>query len=119
MTRINVGIRPQELSNKHLLAEHREIKRIPNNIRKGRYDISRIPSVFKLGTGHVSFFYDKLLYLRKRYEELYSECKQRGFNVEYYGSAWEGTPEILWQDYLPSKEDRKLIQDRIAEKARK
>ena len=30
MTRINCGIPPEELSDKHLLAEHREIKRIPN-----------------------------------------------------------------------------------------
>ena len=27
MTRINVNILPQELSNKHLIVEHREIKR--------------------------------------------------------------------------------------------
>ena len=33
MTRINVGILPKELSNKHLIAEHREIKRIPNCIK--------------------------------------------------------------------------------------
>jgi hypothetical protein len=32
MTRINVGVHPSELSTKHLIAEHREIKRIPNNV---------------------------------------------------------------------------------------
>jgi hypothetical protein len=34
MTRINTGIPPKELTDKHLLAEHREIKRIPNCIKK-------------------------------------------------------------------------------------
>ena len=33
MTRINVGIPPAELTGKHLIAEHREIKRIPNCIK--------------------------------------------------------------------------------------
>ena len=31
MTRINVGIPPTELTDRHLLAEHREIKRIQNS----------------------------------------------------------------------------------------
>ena len=34
MTRINVGINPADLTGKHLIAEHREIKRIPNCIAK-------------------------------------------------------------------------------------
>ena len=43
MTRINVGIPPAELTDKHLLAEHREIKRIPNCIAKGKYNMDGIP----------------------------------------------------------------------------
>ena len=61
MTRINIGVSPNELIGKHLLAEHREIKRIPNCIKKGRYKMIGIPDKFKLGTGHVKFFYNKLL----------------------------------------------------------
>ena len=49
MTRINVGILPKELSNKHLIAEHREIKRIPNCISKGKYNMDGQPDRFKLG----------------------------------------------------------------------
>ena len=63
MTRINVGIPPAELINQHLIAEHREIKRIPNCIAKGKYNMDNIPRRFKLGKGHVKFFYDKLEYL--------------------------------------------------------
>ena len=36
MTRVNVGIPPVELVDQHLLAEHREIKRIPNCVAKGK-----------------------------------------------------------------------------------
>ena len=39
MTRINAGIPVQSLSGKHLIAEHREIKRIPNCIGKGKYNM--------------------------------------------------------------------------------
>ncbi len=41
-----------------------------------------IPDKFKLGTGHVKFFYNKLLYLKNRYTSLYNECIKRGFNVQ-------------------------------------
>ena len=57
MTRINVGIPPAELVNQHLLAEHREIKRIPNCVAKGKYNMDGMPERFKLGTGHVKFFF--------------------------------------------------------------
>jgi deoxyribonuclease (pyrimidine dimer) len=89
MTRINVSIPPKELTNKHLIAEHREIKRIPNIVASGRAVLKNIPDEFKLGTGHVKFFYNKLEYLRKRYEELYQECLNRNFKVTYYGNAWD------------------------------
>jgi len=116
MTRINCGIPPAELIDKHLIAEHREIKRIPNCISKGRYSMNGQPDKFTLGTGHVKFFYDKLLYLRKRYEKIYNECKSRGFNVTYYGDAWEDIPEELMGDYEPNNEDRRIIRERIAER---
>ena len=47
MTSINVGIPPAELINQHLIAEHREIKRIPNCIAKGKYNMEGIPDKFK------------------------------------------------------------------------
>ena len=119
MTRINVGICPTELTDKHLLAEHREIKRIPNCINKGKYNMDGIPDRFKLGTGHVKFFYNKLFYLFKRYIELYTECKNRGFNVQNYAKAWDNIPEELLNDYTPTEYDRKLIQQRIIENDKK
>jgi len=113
MTRINVGIKPTELTNKHLLSEHREIKRIPNAISKGKYNLDNIPKTFKLGTGHVKFFYDKLLYLHFRYLDIYSECIKRGFNVTCFNSCFFNMPDELYNDYTPTKQDRKIILERI------
>jgi len=119
MTRINVGIPPAELTDKHLLAEHREIKRIPNCIAKGKYNMDGIPDRFKLGKGHVKFFYNKLTYLFLRYVKLHLECKYRGFNVQNYSKAWDNLPEELLNHYKPTKRDRLIVQQRINERLNK
>lgn len=116
MTRINAGIPPAELTDKHLIAEHREIKRIPNVISKGKYSMDGQPSEFKLGTGHVKFFYDKLLYLKKRYIKLHHECVKRGFNVQNYVGAWDRVPKELMNDYTPSEGDAVIVRQRIKER---
>lgn len=116
MTRINCGIPPEELHYKHLLAEHREIVRIPNQVASGRFSLAGRPEKFKLGTGHVRFFFDKLLYLKKRYEELYAECLRRKFNVTYLGGAWDSVPQKMMNDYTPTEEDRIIVRERIAER---
>lgn len=116
MTRINVGIPPKQLTNKHLIAEHRELKRIPNVVAKGRCNLKNIPPVFSLGKGHVSFFYDKLGYLRDRYRDLYNECITRGFNVQNYEASWSGIPNELMNGYTPTENDVRIITERIAER---
>ena len=116
MTRINAGILPKDLTSKHLIAEHREIKRIPNCVGKGKYNMDNIPDKFKLGTGHVKFFYNKLLYLKNRYRSLYEECIRRGFSVQNYINAWDNVPEELMNDYVPTNRDRKIIEERIKHK---
>ena len=119
MTRINVGIHPRDLTDKHLIAEHREIKRIPNCISKGRCNMNNIPDTFRLGTGHVKFFYNKLLYLKLRYERLYNECKKRGFKVQNYIDSWNNIPDKLMGNYFPTSQDIEIIQNRINEKLNK
>lgn len=116
MTRINCGIPPSELSDKHLIAEHREIKRIPNCISRGKYNMNGQPKVFTLGTGHVKFFYDKLEYLLDRYMQLYSECKARGFNVQNYKRAWDNVPKELMNNYNPTLKDVEIVKTRIAKR---
>lgn len=116
MTRINCGIPPAELVDKHLIAEHREIKRIPNCIKKGRYNLTGQPDKFTLGTGHVKFFYTRLGYLKKRYESIYKECIKRGFNVTYFGDCWQDVPKHLMNDYKPTESDKTIIRQRIKER---
>jgi hypothetical protein len=116
MTRINVGILPSRLHQKHLLAEAREIKRIPNCVSRGRFNLKSTPPNFTLGKGHVAFFYDKLLYLKNRYEEIYQECIKRGYNVQYWGEAWNDIPPQLMNDYQPTQHDIEIITERIEEK---
>ena len=116
MTRINIGIPPKQLTDKHLMAEHRELKRIPNVVSRGRYNLKTSPKEFTLGKGHVSFFYTRLGYLRKRYLELYNECRARGFNVQSYISSWDGVPEELMGDYTPTERDIQIVSERIADR---
>lgn len=116
MTRINVGIDPKELPNKLLLAEHREITRIPNAIKTNRAKIVDIPKEFTLGSGHVKFFYTKLIYLKKRYEALYQECVDRSFNVKDKSDSFNGLPQEVMFDYQPMQRDRELLIERITSK---
>lgn len=116
MTRINTGIRASELPDKLLLAELREIKRIPNVIAKGNYRMENIPERFTLGTGHVKFFYNKLEYLLERYNELRDEAIKRGFNVSDFNDAWSNVPSRLMNGYQETERDRSLLIERIHEK---
>lgn len=117
MTRVNVGYSPRKLSGKMLIAEHREIKRIPNMVKKkDRIDRNKIPKTFCLGPGHVTFFYDKLGFLLRRYRLIHNECIRRGFDVQDFSSAWENIPACLMGEYKPNRHDRKLISDRIKER---
>jgi deoxyribonuclease (pyrimidine dimer) len=108
MTRINIGIPPKKLSDQHLLAEHREIKRLVN------WDKKSIINKFTLGKGHVLFFSDKHLYIYNRYCELYDECLKRGFKVTNYKVNWEGLR--YKNDYNPSNDDIKIIKERLSDR---
>mgnify|MGYP002635985690 CR=1 FL=1 len=116
MTRINCGIPPKELIDSHLIAEHREIKRIPNAVKNGRANLLDIPSTFRLGTGHVKFFYNKLKYLHDRYTSIHEECLVRGFNITNFSESFIGLPLELYNDYKPTDIDRAIIRERIMEK---
>ena len=116
MTRINVGVKPEELTRQHLIAEHREIKRIPNAVASGKCRLENIPDDFRLGAGHVKFFYNKLGYLLRRYKKIYQECISRGYNVTNYEDAWKGVPKNLMGEYCPTESDREIILARIAER---
>ena len=115
MTRINL-VPPSELCDQHLLAEFRELTRIPNNINNDKVDLTiPIPKEYCLGTGHVRFFYNKLEFLRARYIALFEECLKRGFNVKYIWPYYLYlTHPELFNNYIPTPEATKLNRDRLA-----
>ena len=80
MTRINV-VHQSELTDKHLLAEYRELRRVFTLIEKwqARGCPARGVSEYRMGPGHVMFFYDKAMWLALRFEELVTEMERRGF----------------------------------------
>ena len=121
MTRINL-VPPAELCDQHLLAEHRELTRIPNAVAKGKYHLKEQPTEYKLGEGHVSFFFNKLAFLKQRYDALHAECKARGFNVQYIWNENLPDDPALWQDYQASEQalqlNRQRIRERMPQKAR-
>lgn len=117
MTRISATIKPEELCDQMLIAEHREIVRIPNCIKSGKARVEEIPEDFRLGSGHVKFFYDKIGYLFVRYIELYEECIRRGFNVQNFGDAFNNIPIELFNEWIPdTKIVRPILIERINER---
>lgn len=117
MTRISATIKPAELCDPMLLAEHREIVRIPNTIKSGKAIIKDIPKDFRLGSGHVKFFYNKIGYLFLRYSALRKECLRRGFNVQDFTDAFINISPRLFFDWKPDIEVvRPLLVERINER---
>lgn len=113
MTRINC-VSPTELCNKHLLAEYRELPRIFSIAKP----IANIPKKYTLGKGHVIFFYDKLLFLKKRQENIINELKNRGFKINFMSdNLGEQCNPKLFNDWLPDAEaiytNRLRINDRL------
>lgn len=118
MTRINV-IPVTELCDQHLLAEHREITRIPSCLFKGilKYEYPDRSPTYTLGKGHVKFFTNKLGWLLSRYNELGVECSRRGFAVTR--REWEQPMRqrgFLFEDWVPDEQAMAISRNRINEK---
>lgn len=119
MTRINSAISVRCLTDEHLLAEHREIKRLPACFVKSYTSgaLKRIPKKFCLGTGHVTFFLDKAKFTLDRYKQIHEECIRRGFNVPDYSENWKQViMKDYWKSYEPTKEEQELLINRISER---
>ncbi len=123
MTRINL-VDPKELMDQHLTTEFLELPRVPVQLHRSLKKrgiagvLEMIPEKFTLGKGHVSFFYDKGIYLMQRYESLAKELTRRGFpcerlvNFDSMGSYIKH-PQLL-NDYEPTEEALAIIRARIA-----
>lgn len=118
MTRINV-VAPKELHTKHLVAEYREITRLPTNLRTALnrkskvFSVAEIPSEYVLGKGHVKFFFNKMLFLKKRFESLVDEMLQRGYNPTYRDSSIFDADAQYMNDYVPTEQAIQINRERI------
>jgi hypothetical protein len=116
MTRINSAIPVKFLTDEHLLAEHREIKRLPGILFNHKGKVIPIPTKFCLGKGHVLFFMNKFLFTYNRYKLIYNECLNRGFNVKDYSGNWQLVPPQYCLPYITTEEEEKLLIDRISDR---
>ena len=118
MTRVNSAIPVRNLTDEHLLAEHREIKRLPHNLKQviNSGSLKRMPKEFKLGSGHVLFFLNKMTFIKDRYVALHQEAKRRGFAVQDFSSNWTDIEPQYWNGHEPTNKEKDALIARITER---
>lgn len=110
------------LTDQHLIAEKRELRMIPplleKRIKSGKHTTFDIPKHFTLGSGHMKFFLNKMLYLSKRYDILTEEMLRRGFNADP-SLTFDMDCAIMLNmdnDWEPKPEDYDIIVTRLRER---
>jgi hypothetical protein len=119
MTRINV-IPPLELSDKHLVAEYRELPRLAKHAAQkfAKNPTFTPPGSYRLGKGHMDFFVDKGLWLANRQVSLVAEMRSRGFTVNFPEYDLAKHPDEWRKDWQPTMEAIMLNIDRIKQRLR-
>ena len=120
MTRINI-IPVHTLTRQHLIAEWRELPRVFALAHKASISCkpwtNKQPDAYTMGTGHVIFFYDKLLFLSNRHKELVEEMLLRGYKPGVIGclhNEWcSRIHAAYWKDYYPDDVAIAVNQERI------
>jgi len=120
MTRINSDLDPQTLKRMHLVAELREITMVPASLRrslrtKSASEVMRsIPKTFTLNKGHVTFFYNKLGFLSKRFDKLASEMERRGYSPDRSRRvAFDGFDKMWYGEWQSTPADDAVVTERI------
>lgn len=125
MTRINC-VPPSELTRQHLVAEYRELPRVFKLLKAAqdrgeRIDDKRNPTEYKLGQGHVRFFYNKALWLLNRQKALVAEMLARGYNPNHTNPddlLPDGLDPWRMMDWTPTPDalaiNRARIEERLA-----
>lgn len=122
MTRINL-IEPKDLTNRHLVAEYKEITQFLHLVKKrtdSNKDFKDVPKEFTLNKGHCLFFYNKGLYIKNRFIKIHEEILRRGMNTsedkfkQRLQKINECYSDSLMNNYFPSERDYKIVIDRIS-----
>ena len=103
----------------HLIAEYRETRLLTQNLRrsfqsKNGLDKTKIPKQFTLNAGHILFFKDKGEYIRKRYDQLQTEMRKRGFTPTFPEIDTAVWPHGFKNDWVPTERDMAIVRERIA-----
>lgn len=114
--RINL-IDPKSLSDQHLIAEYNEILMLIGYVNKYS-SLKGIPNEYCLGKGHIKFFKNKLLYLKKRHEKIKVEMRQRGFATNKNINLEKFNKNLL-NNWKPDEHSFKIIKKRLKEKLSK
>ena len=115
MVRVNI-INPRCLTDQHLVAEYLEILMLVSYVKK-HPDTGEIPKDYRLGKGHILFFKNKLLYLKKRHEQLKKEMKRRGFKTAKTLSL-RGCKKSFMKGWRPKPKDKEIIKKRLIARIR-
>ena len=116
MARVNVGIDPIYISDQHLLAESVEITMITGSLKHNNNIIKTpVPEQFCLGTGHINFFKNKIVYLKNRLISVNNELIKRNFKPTTFIDLNEYPLELL-NNWKPDINDSMIVRDRISER---
>lgn len=100
MTRVNC-IPVRQLARQHLVAEYRELPRV-FALAQAAYlrgeDPLDFPRTYRLGTGHVKFFYSRIGYLVRRQRQLIAEMRRRGYNPTHTDVNRHALQEGGWRN---------------------
>lgn len=113
MVRINL-INPKNLADQHLIAEYNEILMLLGHINKYP-KIKNQPKEYCLEKGHISFFKDKINYLKDRHEIIKKEMTKRGFNISKTINL-KKYPKEYRKNWKPTKKDKDIIKKRLISK---
>lgn len=117
MTRINC-VPVDLLTDQQLMGEYREMPRMSSYLKKS-YATGRplsIPLFYKMSTGHVKFFYDKGQYLKRRFDELKQELRNRGMSPQVEWSLSIFKHYGLMGDWEPDRDAVQVNVERICER---
>lgn len=116
MTRINC-VPAAELCRQHLVAEYRELPRVFKLAEAAaQRGPALAPANYTLGPGHVKFFYARLGYCRRRFQELVAELLRRGYHPQYTSCPVVEVPASWWQDWAPDATSLQLNRQRLADR---
>lgn len=115
MTRINGNLHPKYLIDQHLVAEYREIVRVPNHVYKHGIK-SPIPELFTLGTGHVTFFFDKIEFLHNRFNSIVAEMKDRDITVNMSDDSFKRLKKTSYYNSCQIHYSVPIVVERIRER---